>query len=612
MTTNPEAEPEQRSFYLGAEGSFVTFHGVAAPSTTGVVICPPFGWEEVSSYRPRRAWAQSLAGAGRPTLRLTLPSTGDSGGAVDDPNRLDAWTDAVGAAAAWLKHEVGVSRVVAIGMQLGAMLAYRSASLGSEVDDLALWACPSRGRALLRQFRAFSKIELEQFFANLTPPPPLPDGEIEAAGFRLSAQSVREIEQLDLTTLALPEAGRRRVLLLERDGLAVDAALHRHLIEGDAAVTTGVGEGYADTTSHPQTATAPEATFTVVAAWLDEANPASERGLREGNAAMQVAASRTRLRAGKAQAWTETPLLIEQIDRALPAVLTEPAKRAPGDLCAVWLDTGAVRRIGPSRMWTEAARRWAQRGVSSLRLDIDGIGDAGGPVVAYPDDALFHSEHLVRQVLTALDALQARGIGRRFVLVGLCSGAYWAFHACLADARVCSVAMLNCRVLAWKAELAPARYARTLLSERPSLGRIRRVASRALVLEVLRWIPGAIWRRLSGLIRAPRNRRTAVDRTSEEARLIERLLGSQRRALLLFSEREPLFDELVRSGDMDRLQRSAAITIRRLPVDDHTLRPVWAQRRAHEALDEALGRELALAAIEDGDGDAISLPAGPA
>ena len=72
-------------------------------------------------------------------------------------------------------------------------------------------------------------------------------------------------------------------------------------------------------------------------------------------------------------------------------------------------------------MWVEAARRWAAQGVPTLRLDIEGIGDADGGTTPYVDSAQLYVAELVPQVLAALDALKDRGIGDRFVVAGLCS-----------------------------------------------------------------------------------------------------------------------------------------------------------------------------------------------
>jgi pimeloyl-ACP methyl ester carboxylesterase len=576
---------------VGQDTSFVTIHRAVNGSDTAVLLCPPFGWEEVASYRPRRVWAQSLAEAGHTAVRLGLPSTGDSGGTVNDPDRVAAWTDAVGAAAAWLRRETGARRIVAVGMDVGGMLAYRCAARGDEINDLVLWSVSARGRAVVRQLRAFSQLETERFFEGLPHPPPLPDGELEAGGFRLSAQTVRDIAALDLASLPFAEAADRRVLMLERDGIAVDSRLHDRLTELGAVVTTAPGDGYGDMTAHPQTAQPAKAVFARVAAWLAEAG---------GTPSPRSAASRLdavaddRMQSAE-DGWTETPLRLDRDGVTLSGVLTEPARPAGGGLCAVLLDTGAVRRIGPSRMWVQTARRWARRGIPTLRLDIEGIGDASGPAVAFPEDGLFHRPELLDQVRCALDALQERGVGTTFLLGGLCSGGYWSLRLCASDERVAAAALLNCRVVAWDEGLTGGRYIRILLTQRPSLARIRRAASPQLVREMLRWLVALPARGLRALRLL---RRQAASGGSETDRVLGALRDSGRRVLFLFSEREPLSDELARSGWRQKLEQSPAISFEHIAVNDHTLRPGWAQEQAQAILDRFLDAELGAAAAD--------------
>lgn len=593
----------ERSFYLaaGADWVFVTFHPAAAEAATdtAVIVCPPFGWEEVCSYRCRREWALSLAQSGYPTLRVTLPSTGDSGGAVRDPDRLTAWNSGIDESSRWLRRATGTRRTVAIGMGLGGMLAYRSAALGAELDDLVLWATPARGRAVLRQLRAFSKLETTQFFEALPEPPPLPDGEVEAGGFALSAQTVQELDQLDLTALPLTDAADRRVLLLERDGIAVDLRLRDRLENAGASTTCASGNGYADMTSHPQQAKPATEVFASVTSWIGESS-CPLRSSSDDSDSIGALAGATATRnsaafgvAGK-PTWTETPVSIEQPSARLAGVLVEPSQPATHGLCAVLLNAGAVRRIGPSRMWVETARRWAACGVPTLRLDVEGIGDADGPAAPYEEDGSLYTDGLVPQVLGALDYLQDSGAGEVFLLGGLCAGAYWAFHAALDDSRVCAALMLNPRALVWDETLAPSRYFRTLVYERPSIARIRTVATRARVVELLRWTLGAPRRRLARLISSEAR---ALAMGSDTDRLLERLRTSGKRVTLLFSEREPLYNELLRAGSIAKVQSWPNVTLERVAVADHTLRPSWAQSQAQAAMDRALARELEITGV---------------
>ena len=167
--------------------------------------------------------------------------------------------------------------------------------------------------------------------------------------------------------------------------------------------------------------------------------------------------------------------------------------------------------------------------------------------------------------------------------------AYWSLRVCVTDDRVAAAALVNCRVVAWDEGLAAGRYVRILLTERPSIARIRRAASPQLVREILRWLVALPARGLRALLSS--RRRSSAD-GSETDRVLGALRDSGRRVLILFSEREPLFDELVRSGWRARLERSPAISFEHIAVNDHTLRPGWAQDQAQAALDRFLAGEL--------------------
>jgi len=88
------------------------------------------------------------------------------------------------------------------------------------------------------------------------------------------------------------------------------------------------------------------------------------------------------------------------------------------------------------------------------------------------------------------------------------------------------------------------------------------------------------------------------------------VVASGKRVLFLFSDHEPVEAELHRSGNHGRLTASAKVTFGRIAVRDHTLRPVWAQREAHAALDVAVLRELEQARGRDAVPAHIAGPAG--
>ena len=98
------------------------------------------------------------------------------------------------------------------------------------------------------------------------------------------------------------------------------------------------------------------------------------------------------------------------------------------------LNVGTNYHVGPNRMYVTMARAWTQQGISFFRFDLGGIGDSA--VADTYADTLLYSEHSVRDVKAAMDALSERRGIRRFVVMGLCSGAYVAFQTALADPRV--------------------------------------------------------------------------------------------------------------------------------------------------------------------------------
>ena len=585
-----------RSLYLALDPDpvFAVVHAPAGTSrsSTGVVLCPPFGWDELCTHRSLRAWADTLAAAGHAALRFDLPGTGDSGGSPSDPGRLAAWTAAVAGAAEWLRASQDCERIVAIGLGLGGMLALRALADGAPIDDLVLWSVPARGSLLLREMRAFAQMAAsEAGEAEHGNPPADGAGGLEVAGFVLSAETVGELAELDLTTLRLPPAARRRVLLLGRDTLAPDRRLREYFERDGAALTTADGPGYGRLVTHPQFAETPHEVFAYTLSWLaaepaaaapDSGAPPSRRDV--------ASADHADLRVGQATI-RETPFEFDYHGKRLAGVLAQPTATpaSQATICAVLLNAGAVRRIGPNRMWVEAARRWAALGVPSLRLDAVGLGDSDGDERLYHRTSEFYRHEIAEQVLAALDELEARGLPGRFLVGGLCSGAYWGFHAALADERVRGLILVNLWSFVWSEEIAAARDAR----------RARTLLRSGAWREVARIAVGQ--GRIGRMVRTKLRRAVGAARRDEGALAglsdaIDDALGALRdrevQTLLLLSLGEPLSEDLIDEGRIDRLAEWPNLRLERIPLEDHIFRPVWAQRHVHAALDEALMRTL--------------------
>ncbi|MHB8240626.1 MAG: alpha/beta fold hydrolase [Solirubrobacteraceae bacterium] len=572
---------------------------------TAVLLCPPFGWEDMCSYRCRRDWAQRLSDDGHPTLRIDLPGSGDSGGTPRDPARLEAWTNAVEIAARWLSCRAGVERVAAIGIGLGGMLAVHAAELGAPIDELVLWAVPSRGRRLVREMRAFSQMEdsqldgavagIENAAGQADRSLEQEDGSLAVAGYLLSAETVQALEGLRLGA-GFADEPPSRVLLLDRDGRAVDEGLRTSLQDSGAEVTVAHGGGYAKMMmSEPQDAVPATATFDTVAAWLTaSAAPAvaSQNGAANGHPHME-------LTLGEGVRVRETPLSFDHPFGDPFGVLTEPLDGRTADLCVVWLNAGPQRRTGPNRMWVELARRWAAQGIPSLRLDLAGIGDAGGDSQPLVDARSFFVPDYIEQVGLVLDALQARGLPPRFLVGGLCSGGYWAFQMAILDQRAMAALMLNPGILVYDGGISHAvRSTQELWRNALKLSTWRRLlrgdityrAHSRTARVLLSQLPKRAWRGLSRVLR----RRHGSASAEEVDEAFDRLSAKGGRASMIFAGTEHVHLDLERHGQLARLERWPAVSVQHIaaPLNLHTLRPLWLQRMVHELLDQALQSEL--------------------
>ena len=279
----------------------------------------------------------------------------------------------------------------------------------------------------------------------------------------------------------------------------------------------------------------------------------------------------------------ETPLSLARPDGGtVSGVLT--TSDADGPLCAVFLNAGGVRRIGPNRMWVEAARRWAAHGVPSLRLDAIGIGESDGAPTPYAEDGRLYRPEFVPDVIDALDELQRQGIAQRFLLIGLCAGAYWSLYAGIEDPRVVGMVLLNPVVIVWDSGLGAARDVRRVFAER-SWRLLRKNATPERLRAVVALVASAPRRLFERLRTATAGSPTARDQFDTT---LERLLASGKHVTMAFSVREPLPGELARSGWLDRLHDAPQIDVRRVPVNDHTFRPTVMQAQVHAALDDAL------------------------
>lgn len=584
--------PNPTYIATGSQSVFAMLHKPnGMQRDVAVLLCAPFGWEDMCSYRSRLEWAIELAGAGYPTVRFDYPGSGDSYGGPATISVRD-WTNSIACVATWLRRQTEVRRVVAIGIGLGGVLATRTACCDRTIDDLVLWGAGARGRTLVRELRAFARMESHRVDDAPEHPNQASSG-ITVGGYTLSEETLTSLQTLDFSELQLPASAERRVLILNRDDRRDDSALLNWLQASGAQLSVQQAGGYNQMMmAEPQDAVPARRTFALVQAWLDEGSRAMP-AVAEAPASLERSCEVTLENGDLVR---ETAVLLPHEFGDMFGILTEPVSGS-ARMCAIWLNAGPQRHTGPNRIWVEAARRWATRGVASLRIDLAGIGDALGDSDPLRDPRSFFDSAYLDQAKLAVSFLSDRGIGQRYLVCGLCAGGYWALQLALNDQRVCTAVLLNpgllvydggwskaaadARVLAYKA-FRPAAWFR-VASGRSTLSAHRRTVS-ILIKGLWRWLrltPARVWRAS----------RVDVDKTEQA---FQQLYDRDQSAVILFAGQERLYARLQRENRLEMLGGWPNVAVKRIdiPADVHTLRPLWLQRETHQLLDQAL--ELAL------------------
>lgn len=136
---------------------------------------------------------------------------------------------------------------------------------------------------------------------------------------------------------------------------------------------------------------------------------------------------------------TEQALLLGPA-KSLVGVVAQPATpSAQADLpVVVILNSGIIHRVGANRMSVVLARALSELGHTVLRFDLSGIGDSEPRA-----DGLAPLEANLSDIKEALDSLQATRQARRFILVGLCSGADHSVVYAGSDPRVVGLVLLD-------------------------------------------------------------------------------------------------------------------------------------------------------------------------
>ncbi|HMJ11555.1 MAG TPA: alpha/beta fold hydrolase [Polyangiaceae bacterium] len=563
---------------------------VAPKRRAGVVLCNPFGYEAICAHRSYRHLAERLARAGHATLRFDYDGTGDSFGDDTDPERMRAWIDSIHAAVSELRERSGVHEVVLFGMRLGGLLAVHAACERGDVSGLVLWAPCTSGKAYLRELKVLQRIHAE----TLDTAPASRTGEIdEALGFAISADTAQALNALDLRQLSACSA--RDALLIAREEFSGDLRAAPQLTRLGLNTSTESLPRFAAMMTDPHKSELPEHAFSCIEHWLAQRSEGSASLSPDGAKSAPQPFSRPRaspvrercLRIGKQNAFG---ILCE------PAAPAASASAQGPRTAAIFLNAGAIHRIGMNRMYVSLARRWAELGVPSLRLDISSIGDSAAEENGAENR--IYSKHAVSDVKAALDELVRSGVAERFVLVGLCSGAYAAFHSALADTRVAGTMLINPQTFEYKEgdslEVQRRRnfrevryYQRSFFRAASWAKALRGDVNFAYIAQVLgtrlRAVARARWEGLRHWL-GERN----VPNPTFEA--VKGLCGRGCSVFCIYSGDDPGLEHFHESlgGHERTLLARPEFSLEVIAGPDHTFTPLWSQARLSEVLERCL------------------------
>jgi alpha/beta superfamily hydrolase len=395
----------------------------------GWVICHSLALEQVHLARLEVVAARALATAGFPVMRYHGRGYGDSQGGVGIglATHLADANEAVDL----MKDVGGVERIGMLGARFGGAVAALVADhLGLSL--LGLWEPVTRGQQFMRDFLR------TRLFAELTdhPQPGGPGGmeriraEFETQGwadiqgFPLSREAHDEISRLDLAKDVTRFAGASLLVSVSRSGKPSSSseklAEHLRSLGGTCQLET------------VQDRTAPQlGQFHFQTVWggrgKRDTQFALDRAVADATshwslslpAVDPVAPSTAPPTSEEPEPTTrirEHPVFVPYREEHLAAVLCEP-EGPPKAMVLLVTGIGAPRSHR-FQVWAKVARRLAQEGYASVRMDYGGLGDSTGSLQELPlIDAPWQEAEAVARF-----AMRAVGTSRMAV-AGNCLGA---------------------------------------------------------------------------------------------------------------------------------------------------------------------------------------------
>jgi pimeloyl-ACP methyl ester carboxylesterase len=419
-------------------GCFGWLHLPAArEATTGIVLCSPFGYDALCVHRGWRDFAIALtASCGIPTLRFDYPGSGDSEGDEEDPQRFRTWIDSIKAAAQYLRATTGVTRLILCGLRLGATLAALAAEELDGIDGLVLMAPVIAGKRYVRELGMQHQSWLKSTIGRDSAEPYDYSRAVGVFGFQLYAETLEQLAAVDLVHQARSSAPR--VLLHDLcDSAPMGRLVERYRAVGVEADVQFFPE-YDKFLLEPRLSAPPRRAFASVIEWLG--TPAGTTATPAVEILAPAADARIDFAAGH-----ETPVVFG--GGRYVGVFCQPLRVRESAPAVLLVNAGACHRVGDGRLAVQMARRLAEQGIASLRMDLGGIGDSLNHENDPTLDTIY-AVHAVNDATVGVEWLVAAG-HQKVVMFGVCTGAYVGIHTALAHPRVVGCMGVNLPFFFW-------------------------------------------------------------------------------------------------------------------------------------------------------------------
>ncbi len=549
------------------------------PSGTAILICPPMGSEMMRSFRALRELAAHLSSRGIAVFHADYHGTGNSAGRDEDPGRVQSWLQSIDFAVEELKRLARPERLGILGLRIGGLLAALSAAKRRDIDFMVLWAACRSGKSYLRELRMMRVSESKSAAREADAAAAANESE-EAGGFLITRETSEHLGRLDLDSL--PAAPARRVLIVAREDMPRDERLVKALAKTGAEVTSEQWAGFVDMMQIPHRSVPPVELFPKIARWIDPDAQSKETPAALCEASTTISDLGVTVR--------ETAFGFDS-ELGLFGVLTQPNDPSVRPRAALLLTTtGANYHVGPNRLYARLARQWATSGFDVMRMDFSGIGQSElrpGATVNAP-----YTEFGVADLTSGLRELRRRSRAPHFVIVGLCSGGYMAYHASLRGLACDGQILIN-----------PPLYYKLGDELNEDMGtdfeEVQRYKSSLLNLE--KWkklLTGNVEYRALARLALRRGREVAATRAKTLAKDLGlwrpaqdvgrdlRSLVDSARLLLVFADGDAGLDHLRRVAptDLKRLSRRENFGLAVIPRANHTFSDLQAQARLSELL----------------------------